>query len=769
MSHSEYVSRAVRPLRQRLRILAAVAILPLALTAGAGLYFLSQHQSEQAQEVGLELARSVANAVDTELRGTVTILETLATAPSLDRNDTAAFRERATRIVGIQHSWAAIVVNHAAGTVALDTRTAPDASALPVADPPSMASVLQTRKPVVGSLVRHQGEWLYPIRVPVMREGELRHVITALVKPTAIRDVITRQQAPSDWVISIVDRHGLRVARSRAHGETLGGRLSESGQSVVSGGSREGFGVSYSLEGEKIYTPYSRIEPAGWTAVLGMPTSGVDSAAWRSVAVFGGGVVLSILIGTLAAGWVARGITRPIAELREAAEALGNRRLPESPQTSLAEVRDVGLALSTAAAQIARFAADRDELLEKERTAKESAERANRAKEEFMAVLSHELRTPLNAVYGWAKLLQSNQLKDEAVIAGAKAAIVRNADAQVRLIDDLLDLSRISSGKMRLSKQPVSIADPLQGALDAVRPSASDKGVHIAVAIEDAGCLVAADPARLQQIVWNLLVNAVKFTGSGGEVLLRQQRIDNHVEISVSDTGQGIAQEILPHVFERFRQADSSSTRSHGGLGLGLALVKHLTELHDGSVTAESAGAGRGSKFTVRLPLVAADAPAGSPIPFTVSPEDLSQVVRLDGLRVVVADDEPDSRSLTETILRGAGAEVRTCASAAEAVRLLGHFNADVLVSDLEMPGEDGYSLIRTIRGRQPAAIATIPAIALSAYGRPQDRLRAIEAGFTMHVPKPVDPRELTVIVAGVAGLVEPIARAGYGNMPSSM
>jgi signal transduction histidine kinase/ActR/RegA family two-component response regulator len=762
----------VLPLRRRLIVLTAAAILPLALLAAAGLYVLSRQQEEQTRRVGIELARSVANAVNTELRGSITILETLATSPTLDRDDLAAFGERARRIVAVQHSWAALVLTDSAGVPTLDTRIAPGAPPLPVSDQNSVDEVIRTRQPVVGRLVAQGDDMLFPVRVPVLREGQLRHVLSALVKPAAIRDVITRQQIPDDWVISIVDREGLRVARSRAHVENLGGRLSPTAERVVAAGGEEGIGISTSLEGDEIYTPYSNVPPFGWRAVLGIPTATARAAAWRSRMVLGGGVLLSIILGTLGAGWVARGITAPIAQLRAAADALGRRQMPAVPHTSLGEVRDVAIAMTNAAAEIARYEREREALLVNERKARESAERADRAKDEFLAVLSHELRTPLNAVSGWARLLQHDHLTDPAQIARAKDAIVRNADAQVRLIDDLLDLSRLARGKVHLSLGPVRMADVRQAAVDAIRPSASEKGISIAVA--DAGDhddIIVGDAARLQQVIWNLLANAVKFTGSGGEIVLTQRSTVDGIEIAVRDTGEGMAPEILPYVFDRFRQGDGSSTRSHRGLGLGLALVKDLVTLHGGTVSAFSEGPGRGSTVTVNLPRIA-ETPAAmaSPAPPALADDGLQTIVRLDGLRIVVVDDDADARMLSGTILRNAGAQVRTCSSVAEALVSIDEIHPHVVVSDLEMPGADGFALIQQLRMRSRPDGGLTPAIALSAYGRPEERARALGSGFNMHVPKPVDPGELTLIIAGVSGRADVGGgQAGYGKMPISM
>jgi CheY-like chemotaxis protein len=405
-----------------------------------------------------------------------------------------------------------------------------------------------------------------------------------------------------------------------------------------------------------------------------------------------------------------------------------------------------------------RVEGEREDLLRKERLAREAAETADRAKDEFMAVLSHELRTPLNAMFGWARMLQSGQIRDEATAARAMDAIVRNADVQVQLIDDLLDLSRIISGKMRLEVRQVDMQGVLQGGLDAVRPAAEAKGIRIRTTVEGDSTPVTGDPARLQQIVWNLLMNAVKFTPKGGEVHLQLRRVTSFVQLVISDTGQGIPSDLLPYIFDRFRQADSSSTRTHGGLGLGLALVKHLVELHGGTVVADSPGTGKGATFTVTLP-IALPSIAPEPMPsIATSARPVlapAAVVPLDGLRVIVTDDDAEGLAIAEAILTKAGAEVRKCGSATAAFETLRQWRPDVLVSDIEMPGEDGYSLIRKIRDLPAADGGATPAIALTAYGRAQDRVRCLTAGFNMHVPKPVDPRELTTIIAGVAGRPE--------------
>jgi signal transduction histidine kinase/ActR/RegA family two-component response regulator len=741
------------PLRRRLFALALAGVLPLAIMSGIGLYALARQQRVQAERAGLELARAVASSVEAELRSAVQVLETLAITPSLDTGDLTGFRQRADRIVAAHPQWAAIMLADPSGVRLVDTRYPAAANLPPIAEPASFARVVESRRPVVGGLARGpQDVLLYRVRVPVLRGGELRFVLTALVKPEEIRDVLTRQRVPGDWVISVFDSRGLRVARSRAHEENLGGLASPSLRELMASGAPEGAGVTETLEGGRIYTAYSRLERSGWSAALGIPVTLVESAVYRSVAVYGAGVVLTIVLGTLATLWVARSITRPIAGLRSAAQALGRREEPRPPDTSVQEIRDVAAALTVAAAERAQGEAEREELLRKERQARETAEAADRAKDEFLALLSHELRTPLNAVYGWARMLRDGGMREEAT-ERALDAIIRNANAQLQLIDDLLDVSRVISGKMRLDVRSVDLGAVIEAALDAVRPAAEANAIRLQTVLDPRAGPVSGDPGRLQQVVWNLLINAVKFTPRQGRVQIHLQRVNSHVEIVVSDTGQGIAPDILPFVFDRFRQADSSSTRAHGGLGLGLSLVKHLVELHGGSVLAQSSGEGKGATFVVKLPLAIADIPAGR-IPRVHPTADsagaLPSGTRLDGLRVLIVDDDPGVIDLTTAIVAGAGATVRTSRSASEAFVILREWRPDVLVSDIEMPDEDGYALIRRVRALDPTDGGTTPAVALTAYGRPEDRIRTLSAGFSMHVPKPVDPAELTTIIASV-------------------
>ena len=426
-----------------------------------------------------------------------------------------------------------------------------------------------------------------------------------------------------------------------------------------------------------------------------------------------------------------------------------------------AEMLVVGLAAQAAIAMdnASLFQAAKHARIEAERAAAENenlyrkAEDSSRLKDEFLATISHELRTPLTSILGWSRMLRSHQLSDEDY-AKALETIERNAHSQAQLIDDLLDVSRIITGKLRMDVRPANPSDFIDAAIEALKPAAVAKGVRIQKIMDTGVVSVPGDPVRLQQVVWNLLSNAIKFTPRGGRVQVRLQRVNSHIEIVISDTGQGIPADFLPFVFDRFRQADQRTSRQHGGMGLGLSIVRHLVELHGGSVKAESAGEGQGASFTVQLPLTAVyevekDAGRVHPAARDLLP-DADCGDRLDGLKILVVDDEPDTRDMLKAGLSRCGAEVVAAASTSEAFAALLGDLPGLLISDIGMPGEDGYELIRRLRKLPVKEGGRIPAIALTAYARVEDRMSALRAGYQMHVPKPVDLAELVAVAASL-------------------
>lgn len=414
----------------------------------------------------------------------------------------------------------------------------------------------------------------------------------------------------------------------------------------------------------------------------------------------------------------------------------GQYRARESAERHASQLRASEEALRESEARLRR-------LVVLEREARAEAQAADRAKDEFLATLSHELRTPLNAMLGWISMLRAGRVREDRR-AGALEVIERNDRTQARLIEDLLDVSRIITGKVRLELHPLVLAPIVQTAIEALRPTADAKGVQVHASFEAQAGHVMGDAARLQQIVWNLLSNAIKFTPSGGSVSVELATDGQDVELKVRDTGIGIAPDFLPHVFERFRQADSSTTRAHSGVGLGLAIVRHLVELHGGRISAQSDGENRGSLFVVRLPL------AGR-MPAADAASRAAAGVALEGLRVLVVDDDADTREMLTEALAASGARVSAAASAQEAIALLNDRGADALVSDIGMPEVDGYDLIRRVR-ELPGDRGRIPAIALTAYARPEDREHAIDAGFQLHLAKPIEIDALQFSLAALTG-----------------
>ena len=402
-----------------------------------------------------------------------------------------------------------------------------------------------------------------------------------------------------------------------------------------------------------------------------------------------------------------------------------------------------------------RIERERDALLVRVQEAHAEAEALNRGKDEFLATLSHELRTPLNAIFGWARMLATGQLgADER--SHAAEVILRNATAQVQLIDDLFDVSRIITGNMHLDLRPVDPRAVVEAALDAVRPAVAAKVIRLETALDPRAGPIMGAPDRLQQVIWNLLSNALKFTPTGGRIQVHLRRSDPQVELIVSDTGEGIPPDVLPYIFDRFRQGDTGTNRRHGGLGIGLALARYLVDLHGGSIRADSPGVGLGATFTVTLPLPLAHLALNAPElpPGDAPPGGDEGMVSLRGIKILVVDDDQDGLEVSRMILTAAGAEVNAHRATAAALAALESWWPDVLIADIEMPGEDGFALLKKARAMARARNRRLPALALTAYGRAEDRVRILAAGFNLHLAKPVDSSELRMSVASLAGRV---------------
>lgn len=473
---------------------------------------------------------------------------------------------------------------------------------------------------------------------------------------------------------------------------------------------------------------------------------------WTSLTYFAGASAAGIIAKLVGAfGFYAVIITTPIIAIVYLTYRSYLKSIEASQSHAAAAERHVE-ELNHYITELKRTEGERDRLLVREQQARAEAEAASRLKDEFLSTLSHELRTPLTSILGWANLINSSNL-DSPTRAQAMQSIERNAHIQKRLIDDLLDVSRIISGKLRLDMKEVNLHSVIEDAIDVVRPTSAAKNITIAYAGDSDIGPISGDPGRLQQVVWNLLFNAVKFTPEGGRVEVRIERADSRAKVLVKDTGQGIPEEFLPRVFDRFRQADGATTRAYGGLGLGLAIVRHLVEAHGGIVHADSPGEGRGATFSFTLPFLAVRMEAEERKPVRRSRSDmraLHSLPQLSGVRVLVVDDDSSARQMISTVLTQSGAEVKSCVSSSEALTAVCQWKPDVLMSDIGMPNEDGYALIQKVRKLKAECGGRVPAAALTAYAREEDRTRALTEGFQIHVSKPVEPAELVAVVSGL-------------------
>jgi signal transduction histidine kinase/CheY-like chemotaxis protein len=925
-------------LRRRFAVLVVAAILPLAAMSGFGLYALVQQQREQAERASLELARALGTGVDGELRSTVAILEGLATASSLDSGNMDEFYRVAQRVVATRPQWRAIILHDPSGQVTMHTGYPQGRADLAIAEPGSFDQLVRNRAPQVGPMRRGQrGEQGVPVRVPVLRDGNLRYVLTGVVNPDAIVDVVSHQKVPDDWIVSVFDAKGSRVARSREHAKFLGGPPAPSLQRLMGAVGDEGVGLTYALEGESLLTAVSRSKTTGWTVAIGIPTAGVEAGAMRSAAAYGGGILLSALLGGLAAFAIARGINRPIGDLRRAAQALGRGLPPTIQRSDIREVQEVADALVAASEQRSRDEAERERLLAAERNARGGAEHArrrlellasagavfsrslqphatleaiasivvpniadwcrvdlvdaegnlqralthhtdpqktrfgqelvqrlhasaetpgsmawavatgrshlahfdppnefdrlrdrdlltfaqaiglrayfivplvargrtlgalaalqaesdrqfseddcallvelaqraalaldnarlyadaqaaraqsetaNRVKDEFLAMLGHELRNPLAPIVTALHLMARRGGQESAM---ERRIIERQVAHLLRLVDDLLDVSRIARGKIQLSLERLRIQSVVDRALEITQPALERRALPVAVSLPKEPVFVNGDAVRLAQVLANLLTNAAKFTPGDARIAINVRVDGESVEIVVADHGSGISPDLLPRVFDLFTQGEQGMDRHAGGLGLGLAIVKTLVTLHGGTVSAASDGIGRGATFTVRLPIAQQEA-----LPDVSAPPPAA-IARHSG-RVLLVDDNVDAAELLQVVLVDAGYEVRTAYDGPSALASLDNFTPDVALLDIGLPGMDGYELAGRLRADpRLRSMRPLRLVALTGYGREHDRARALATHFDEHLVKPVSAEDLLATMAKL--LDSPVAAAG--------
>jgi signal transduction histidine kinase/ActR/RegA family two-component response regulator len=922
-------------LRGRLLLLVIVAIVPLAFMAGTALLALLGEQRRQSEQASIDLTRALGTAVETELRLTVSALQSLAaleTTPGGAVPQPDTLHDLARQVLVTRPEWLAVILADPQGRVVFNTSLPPGATPNALIEPESFRTAVQTRQPTIGPLARGPaGRDGIPVRVPVIENGELHFILTAVVKPEAILNVISRQRVPPDWIVSVFDARNQRVARSRDHSLHLGEPPTPSLVELQQRHVDEGAGVTITLEGERVYTAFSRLRAIGWTVAIGLPVETADEGAQRSTLVYGGGILLSLGIGMLGAWRVARGIARPIGQLGEAADAIGRGEAPTHQAAGIAEIEAASQALVTASRRREEAEAEREKLLVAERQARAVAERAqqrlevvagagerlsrsleekttlesiagvivpavadwcridlldehgklqrklthhadperraaveqfvqtgrvardapgsfpqviasgvpfcanfdspedsgisdptflafarltgmratcvvplvargrtigamgaiqaesgrrfgpedavlihelaqraalaldnvrlfaeaeqalreaevaNRAKDEFLAMLGHELRNPLAPIVSSLELMARRAPE---ALEAQRRVIERQVAHLSALVDDLLDVSRIVSGKVRLALERVDLRDVVGRAFEAALPAFAARTRAPELALPAAPVWVHGDAVRLTQVVGNLLANAAKFTRSDDRITVELATEEGTARLSVADEGIGMTPELLEKVFERFVQGEQALQRATGGLGLGLAIARSLVELHHGTITAESAGPGRGSRFIVTLPLASAQADAPAELPAATR-------APVRGGRVLVVDDNTDAAEAVAALLQLEGYAVRIAESAEEALAAIAVDVPDAALLDIGLPRMDGYALARALRADPRSRGMRL--IALTGYGRSPDRRNALEAGFDEHLVKPVD---VEALLARLDALVHGEARS---------
>ncbi len=727
------------PLSRRLLLLAIAAIVPLAATSGMALLALSQQQKAQAERAGIEITRALSTAVDAELARSVSVLQGLAVSPSLDADDLRRYHEVMRRALATRADWVTMTLADPQGQQLLNARVPYGEKLGPVADPPSLRAAVQGLRPVIGELTKGpQGVFGVPVRVPLIKGGGARYVLTAAVQPDVVVEVLNRQKLPPDWVVSVFDASGKRVARSRQHAQFLGQPPAPSLLELMRGGGDEASGMTYALEGEPIYTAYSRSRETGWTVAIGVPPSVVEAGSKRSLAVYGGGLLLSVALGILAALTAGRRISGPMAALRSAAQALGRRGAVTPPATAIVEIDEVGSALARAAEERASYEAEREELLRREQEARSAAEAANRAKDEFLAMLGHELRNPLGAIANASRLLEQ-PVGDEGA-ALARGVIRRQVDHLSRLTDDLLDAGRAVMGKILLERRPVELAVLVSHALDTLEATGRLRAHRLRRELAPQ-VWVHADATRVEQIVANLVGNALKFTPAGGSITVTVAREGEDALITVADTGIGMPPELCERAFDLFVQGDNGLERSQGGLGIGLTLVRRIAELHGGHAAASSPGPGQGSRFAVRLPAL----PVPPPTDGAAQPEATPRAHN-----IVIVEDNEDAAHTLRRLLEIAGHQVRVARDGAAGLAMLQEDAPEVALIDVGLPRMSGYEVARRLRSSAGAGKAPF-LVALTGYGSPEDREAALAAGFDQHLVKPVDFDALNALLSRLA------------------
>jgi signal transduction histidine kinase len=766
-----------------------LALIVLAVAVPVGLFaaMLIDHAWRQQGAVvdrqNMDTARAMLVAVDQEVQKNATVLGVIGSvdfaAPSLTGAPLPIerFQQVAPAVVARQPGWRALFLLDAKGERLAATQDPANAAAdvtvdYAVLDLPEVATLIRdvaaSGREAFSNLIEHplERKYVYLAAVPIPRDGVVQSILVAEISSQTLSDLLRRQHAPPNGVVTLVDRAPRIMARTRGE-ERYVGKDPSQGFKDAAARMNEGAWRGMLLEGTPAYSALSRSSVTGWTIGLGLPAAEVDSLVQRSLWMLAGAGILMVGIGLIAATLFGKVMIRALDDCASAAESLASEKPVDFRRSRISEVARAGRSLTAASAlqhqrlrereavEAARTEASRQlqtalaaeqGALIREHSAREEAETLSRAKDEFLATLSHELRTPLNAILGWSQMLRRGQV-EEAARVRAMEIIERNARVQAQLVEDLLDLSRVVRGRVHLEMRDVKLGPIVEAVFDSVRPAADAKDITLSLD-DQLTDEVAGDAARLQQVFWNLLTNSTKFTDKGGHIEARLFRDGSEAIVQVADNGRGISPDLLPHVFERFRQGANNTVDGRGGLGIGLSLVRHLVELHGGTVSAESPGDGQGATFTVRLPILGPRAIAD-----TGDRAGQDDARPLDGTTLLVVEDEQDSRDLIGLALTHAGGAPTLCASVDEAMAAIAARDGrlfDVIITDVGIPGVNGYELLRHVR-RTPH-LSRIPIIALSARARREDQESALDGRFDAYLEKPIDSQTLTNAVAAAIG-----------------
>jgi len=728
------------PFRQRIFVVVAAAVLPLAIMSAVAVFAGYQQQRAQAERAGLDVARALAIAVDGELRRTISVLQLLDDALEVEGEDLRAFHDHAKRVRAAHPYWRSIVLFDADGKALLSTEYPFGARPAAAVERESLDQVIRTQQPSVGYLAKGPlDHWAVPVRVPVMREGQVRYVLTAVLDPEAILNVLRGQRVPQDWVVAVADAKGLRVARTRSTRDTVGTPYSPSLIEMIRASPDEGKGVTLSSDGDPVFTAYTRSRETGWYTAVGLPTTIVEAAARHTFITWGSGIALTMLAGIIFALLLARSVAKPMEALRRSAVATMHGDRFTAPESDIREIHDV-------AAALAESSQARTALLESERNARSAAENANRAKDEFLAMLGHELRNPLGAISNASALLEASGIKPDQA-ARARGVISRQVGHLTRLTDDLLDVGRALTGKIQLRRQPCDLASVVAQSVATLKSAQRlrDHRLHEEYKPAWADC----DPIRIDQIVSNLVVNAVKYTPPGGTIRVSVAPEGNSAVLRVADDGIGLLPELAPRVFDLFVQGERGLDRSQGGLGIGLTLVRRLAQMHGGDASVVSGGPNKGTEFTVRFPAVEPLSGREAPVA-----RETSETPR----RVLIVDDNVDACETLRELLEVHGHQVDTANDGASGLERALALQPDVVLLDVGLPRMDGYEVARRIRASR--GIRRPLLVAITGYGAPEDRQRALDAGFDADVTKPVDYSTLISLLASSD------IRAGDAKLP---